>query len=60
MNSNTTPKLIHPREKNLIQGHFFYTSQNLHYYLETRTPIGEFGVWEELLNGAKQREIKGS
>jgi hypothetical protein len=58
MSGNITPNPIHPKEKYLIQTHFFEVSPNLHDCVQKRTPSRKFGSSEELLDVAKQENIR--
>jgi hypothetical protein len=60
ISDNTTPRPIHPREKYVIQGHIFDTSENLHNCAEIRIAIGKFSSSEEFLDVAPQDEINGN
>jgi hypothetical protein len=58
MGGSTTPKSIRPPEKHVIQTHFFWSSPNLHGCAEKRIPTGKFGASSEVLEVAKQEEIR--
>jgi hypothetical protein len=60
MSGKTIPKLIHPEEKSVIQGHIFSTSYNLRDGVEKRIPIGTFASSRSCLRWPNKKKAEGA